>query len=298
MSLVTGVSRLAVLILVAIAATSALAAQQSASGSVGKRTLTATVEQPRPFGYVVGDLVTQRVLLTTPSLDFHPTALPPVQRVNIWFERRASRIESGSDGRRWLVTDYQVINAPPTLTTISLPKWDIENKEGGVHLEIPTAPISIAPLISSTTAGQLRPDRQVSIIDTAPVRTRLFGWSIALGITLAAWLGWLQWRNWRDSLDRPFARALHELRRVDDSAPEAWQAMHRAFDQTAGRVLQIETLPSLFERAPHLQPQRAEIERFFAQSNERFFGAGLHSNALSVRALAGELRRIERRYAQ
>lgn len=298
MSPKTGTSRLAVLILVALVATNAVAAQQSVSTSAAKRTVTATVEQPRPFGYVVGDLVTQRVLLTTPSLDFHPTALPPVQRVNIWFERRASRIESGSDGRRWLVADYQLINAPPTLTTISLPKWDMESKEGGIRLEIPAAPIGIAPLISSTPAGQLRPDRQVSIIDTAPARTRLLLWSIALGITLAAWLAWLQWRNWRDSLDRPFARALHELRRVDDSAPEAWQAMHRAFDQTAGRVLQIETLPSLFERAPHLQPQRTEIERFFAQSNERFFGAGLRSDALSVRALCSELRRIERRYAQ
>jgi mxaA protein len=52
----------------------------------------------------------------------------------------------------------------------------------------------------------------------------------------------------------------------------------------------------LFERAPHLQPQRAEIERFFAQSNERFFGAGPRSDLLSVRALCHELRRIERRH--
>ena len=113
---------------------------------------------------------------------------------------------------------------------------------------------------------------------------------------MAAWLAWLQWRNWRDSHNRPFARALYQLRHVDETAPEAWQAVHRAFDQTAGRVLQIETLPALFERAPHLQPRRAEIELFFAQSNERFFGAGPPSNLLSVRALCHELRRIERRH--
>jgi mxaA protein len=280
------------LLLVVLATSNAIAAQPPAP---------ATVEQPRPFGYVIGDLLTQRVLLTTPNSDFEPTAMPPLQRVNIWFERRAPRIESGSDQRRWLVVDYQVINAPPTLTTVTLPAWDLKSEAGGAQLRVPAASISIAPLISnssSASAVELRPDREVSILDTASVRTRLLLWSIVLGITLAAWLAWLQWRNWRDSLDHPFARAQRELRHIDETAPEAWQALHRAFDQTAGRVLQIETLPTLFERAPHLQPRRTEIERFFTQSSERFFGVGLPSDALSVRALCHELRQIERRHAQ
>lgn len=289
-NIVATVSRLALLIVMAVAAPYAIAAQQPAP---------AIVEQPRPFGYVVGDLVTQRVLLTTPRQEFEPAALPPVQRVNIWFERRAPRVELAADQRRWLVVEYQIINAPQTLTSIQLPAWELE--AGGAKLQIPAAPISIAPLIansSSATAGELRPDREVSSINSAPVRARLLLWSIALGITLAAWLAWMQWRNWRDRRDRPFARALHELQRIDETAPEAWQALHRAFDQTAGRVLQIETLPTLFERAPHLQPRRAEIERFFAQSSERFFGAGLRTDLLSVRALCNDLRRIERRHAQ
>lgn len=290
MNLRTGLPQVAVLIVVVVAATNTIAAQQPAM-----------VDQPRPFGYVIGDLVTQRVLLTTPDLDFEPAALPAVQRVNIWFERRAPRIELASDKRRWLVVEYQLINAPQTLTTVHLPAWELEAKSGGAQLKIPAAPITIAPLISnssSTAAEELRPDREVPIIATAPARARLFAWSIALGAILVAWLAWWQWRNWRDSLKQPFARALHELRRMDEMTPEAWQALHRAFDQTAGRVLQIQTLPTLFERAPHLQPRRAEIERFFAQSSERFFGAGLQSDFMSVRALCNELRRIERRHAR
>lgn len=279
MSLAAAMSRIALLLTLALGATNTIAAQP--------RGTPATVEQPRPFGYVVGDLVTQRVLLTS-----EPSELPPVQRVNIWFERRASRIEAAPDGQRWLIVDYQLINAPQTLTTVYLPAWEVN----GTQLRVPAAPISITPLISDAPASEIRPDREVSIIDTASSRTRVFIWSIALVVTLAAWLAWWQWRNWRDSHDRPFARALHQLRHIDESAPEAWQALHRAFDQTAGRVLQTETLPTLFERAPHLQPQRADIERFFAQSNERFFGAGSQSNLLSVRALCHELRRIERRH--
>jgi mxaA protein len=97
-------------------------------------------------------------------------------------------------------------------------------------------------------------------------------------------------------LNQPFARALREMRRMDETTPEAWQALHRAFDRTAGRVTQTETLPTLFQRAPQLQPLRREIERFFAQSSERFFGAGLSNEPLSVRALCGELRRIEKQH--
>lgn len=291
MNLGPAMSRVALLLILALAAANTIAAQQQATD----RAIPAIVEQPRPFGYVVGDVVTQRVLLTTPRQDFEPTDLPPAQRLNLWFERRASRIEVGSDGRRWLAVDYQLINAPPTLTTVYLPAWDVAGK-ARTQLKIPAAPISIAPLISDVASAEIRPDREVSIIDTTPTRVSLVAWSIALGITLAAWLAWSRWRNWQDGHNRPFARAVRELRHIDELAPEAWQAVHRAFDQTAGRVLQIETLPALFERAPYLQPQRAEIERFFAQSNERFFGTGPRSDLLSVRALCHELRRIERRH--
>jgi len=265
------------------------------------RVVPTIVEQPRPFGYVIGDVVTQRVLLTTPREELEPTTLPPIQRVNNWFVRRASRIETAPDGRRWLAVDYQLINSPQALATVHLPAWKIEDKTHDTQFEIPAASLSAAPLISnssSSTDVELRPDREVSSLSTTSSRAHVLLWSIALGVILLAWLAWLQWRNWRDSYNRPFARAAHQLRRMDEMAPEAWQTVHRAFDQTAGRVLQTDTLPTLFERAPYLQPQRAEIERFFTQSNERFFGAGVQNNLLSVRALCLELRRIERQHAQ
>lgn len=267
----------------------------------------ATVDQPRPFGYVVGDLVTQRVLLHSAHSDFEPdfepAALPDAQRLNVWLERRAPRIESTADGRRWLVVDYQVINAPQSLTTVTLPAWEIASKTGETKLTIPAWPISVAALTPRSAfatggLGELRPDRAAPVVATAPIRRQVITWSIICVITLAAWLAWLQWRNWQDALNRPFARALHEIRRMDESTPQAWQTLHRAFDQAAGRVTQTETLPVLFQRAPHLQPLRPQIEHFFAQSAERFFGAGLAHSPVSVRALCSELRRIEKRHEQ
>jgi len=89
---------------------------------------------------------------------------------------------------------------------------------------------------------------------------------------------------------------LRALAAVDAQRPEAWQAMHRAFDQTAGQVTRIGTLPVLFEVHPELAPQRASIERFYAQSAQRFFGAQAVAEPVALRELARSLRRIERGY--
>lgn len=263
----------------------------------------ATVEQPRPFGYVVGDVVTQRVLLEVDGHELAPAALPKAERVGVWLERRPVRIESRPDGRRWLAVDYQVINAPQALTTVNLPALELQGKSPGMTLKIAEWPVSVnalTPRSAFTAEGldALRPDRAAPVIATEPIRRQIAVWSSALLLTMAAWLGWLAWRNWRAASARPFARALHEMRHLDETAPEAWQALHRAFDQTAGRVTQAATLPALFERAPHLQSLRPQIEQFFAQSSELFFGDGLPAERMSVRALCAQLRRIEKRHEQ
>jgi mxaA protein len=255
---------------------------------------TAVVEQPRPFGYVVGDVVTQRVLLEIGEREFAPAALPKAERVNVWLERRPARIESRPDGHRWLALDYQVINAPQSLTTVNLPAFELQGAPGGATLAIAAWPISVNALTSDGSV-ELRPDRPAAAIATAPIRRQIAIWSSAFLVVVAAWLGWLAWRNWRAAAARPFAHALREMRRLDGTAPEAWRALHRAFDQTAGRVVQTATLPALFERMPQLQSLRPEIEQFFAQSRKLFFGGGLQADRMSARALCAQLRRIEKR---
>ena len=82
--------------------------------------------------------------------------------------------------------------------------------------------------------------------------------------------------------------------------------MHRAFDRTARRTLQLSTLPALFKQAPHFEAQRVSIERFYRDSYWRFFGvttagasAAVTSDApaaRSLRALCTTLRRIEKQH--
>jgi mxaA protein len=323
----------------------------------------AVVEQPRSAGYFLGDLVTQRVLLESEGRTVSPANLPATGRVSAWFERRRVTIETDPSSRRWLVVQYQVLNAPPKLLTVTLPAWLLaikspaatfsaspHNTGMGVNsspsdsgaggsssvtrslqsttLKIAATSVNIAPLSppgSPTQIGvaDLRPDRLPAPIPTAPLRHAITFSSGALAVTLAAWLGWIFWRNRRATATQPFARALREMRALGDHEPRAWQALHRAFDGTAGHVIQSSTLPELFERAPQLEPARAQIERFFAQSSLMFFASPLQgagrpsfpvetargrtdasgtapgrsfgsSDAVGLRALCTELRRIER----
>ncbi|MDP2868886.1 hypothetical protein [Methyloversatilis sp.] len=262
----------------------------------------AQVDQPRAYGHTLGDLLTQRVLL---EINGQPVDLgkPPAPgRVGVWLERRPTRIESDGEGRRWLVIEHQLINAPQALTALTLPALDIATS-GGL-LGVPAWPFSAAPLTPRNAFAQgaleaLQPDRAAPAVDTASIRRQIALWGALCIATLLGWAGWLGWRSWRAGRNQPFARALRELNALrgrGNDAPDAWQALHRAFDRTAGRSVQPASLSHLFERAPHYAPLRADIERFYAQSATIFFGEGKPADTLPLHSFARRLRSIEKRH--
>ena len=273
-----------------------------AAATLTDAAIEATVEQPaRSFGHVIGDVVTQRVLLQRDGRDFEPAALPGAGRIGAWLERRAPRIETDADGRRWLVVDHQLINAPDTLRTIRLPAWELKARAGGPALAVGEWQLSVAPLttrwaLASAGLPDLLPDRPAPTIATEPLRRRVAIWTGAALLVLAAWAGWVVRRNRRANAGQPFAHAWRELHSLDPASPQAWRVLHAAFDRTAGRVLQASTLPVLFERAPHLEAMRPQIEQFYARSQALFFGEDDAVPASSLRALCLALRLLEKRH--
>ena len=245
--------------------------------------LTAVVTQPRPTGYFVGDLVTQRVLLEGRGRPYTLVTLPPPGRVNSWFERRRATLVTDASSQHWLAVEYQFLNAPKAVTAATLPAWQLTVRTTAapapLTLTIPATSLNIAPLSPPGSPEQvgtrdLRPDHLPAKIAKAPICRAIAITSTGLALTLTAWLGWVLWRNKRAQATQPFAHALRELRTLPDDEPRAWQILHRAFDQAAGRVIHSATLSVLFERAPQLTPMRAQIEEFFVQSTERFFAHG------------------------
>lgn len=262
----------------------------------------AFVEQPRNYGYVVGDLLERRILLEVAGHGVELKELPRKERIAVWFSRRHSREVHDAAGRHWLVIEYQIINAPKDVGTVMLPAQPLAvlSDQGELQLTAAEWPITVSPLTPryvDTQGGisELQADLPVPLPDSAPLARQLRLSLGALVLVLLAWLGWSRWRDFQAARHQPFARAWRELRPLDADAPQAWRCMHRAFDATAGVVLQITTLERLFERAPQLNPLRAEIEAFYQASARRFFADGAPTSRHDLRALCTRLRRIEQR---
>lgn len=264
------------------------------------------VEQPRGFGHVIGDLLTQRLLLERDGARVEPAALPGAARVDLWLERRPARIETDARGRRWLAVEYQLINAPRSLSALSLPALSVAATTGP-PLALPAWPISVGPLAPEEAFGQgdllpLRPERPVAALPTHALERQLGLALSALAAVLLAWLGWWTWRNRREARQLPFARAWRELRRIDDPAgPEAWRVLHRALNASAGRVVHGASLPQLLAAAPHLRPLQPRLEDFYRESTRRFFaesvaGPARPAEPYPLRPLCRALRRAEKRH--
>ncbi|WP_175721236.1 calcium incorporation protein MxaA [Burkholderia anthina] len=274
------------------------------AAAAARAVVAATVRQPRAFGYVLGDVLTQRILLRAGDGATGPVASPSIGRTGTWLERRRVRIETDAQGRRWMAIDYQIVNAAPLPTTIALPALSLASTSGAT-LQIAEWPIGVSPMTPDHTfnAGDLqpmRPDRQAPLPPAGPIR-RQAGFALGLLLlTLLSWVGWWMWRNRRESVRLPFARAWRQMRRLDlshvDTSALAWRCLHRALNETAGRVVHADSLPGLFERAPYLRPLRAQLEHFYRQSAERFFSPAPVELAYPLQALCRELYRAERRH--
>lgn len=279
-------------------ATAPAAAAEPAVPAQAAQAAQAQMLQPRAYGHVLGDVLTQRVRLQHAGRELEPAALPPADRVGLWLERRAPRIERDAEGARWLAIDYQLVNAPRAPAAITLPPLTLATTTAGAALAVPAWPITIGPLTPADASGlpALQPDRPVALRPTTALERKLRLALAALSAVLAAWLAWWAWRQWREAQTLPFARAAARLRRLDAADPAAWLALHEAINQSAGRVVHAASLPRLFDEAPQWQPLRAELERFFAASNARFFGDAALASDVSPRELGRALRAIEKRH--
>ncbi|MGA2552137.1 MAG: calcium incorporation protein MxaA [Burkholderiaceae bacterium] len=258
------------------------------------------VEQPRAFGYSIGDVLVQRIEFDDRAPAFGPQALPKPGPIDVWWERRSARLEQGALGRQTLVVEYQLMNAPRTLTAVRLPAWSLPARPGLGAVTIPEWPVMVTPLTLPVALDvgdlqTLRPDRPAPQLATDASRLRFQLGLIAFACTLVAWITWCAARNWRARSRLPFAHARRVLRRIEPTDPRAWQALHRAFDQTGGRVIQSANLAVLFERAPALASMRNQIEAFYSESARRFFEPGSHWTPQPLHELCIALCRIERR---
>lgn len=261
------------------------------------------VIQPRSFGYLIGDMLEQRVRLDGEPQDFIPAELPPIGRVGLALMRRSVTEERDSKGDNWLVLRYQIVNAPQQLTTWQIPPVRLTAVNAAATLEIPAWSFSVSPFTSpeqlqTRGAAALRADQLPAQTETAPLDRRIMIASGVLVAVVLAWAGWASWRVLNQGRQLPFARAWRDVRRLPDGEPSGWRRLQHALNDTAGQVVRLNTLDRLIDRAPYLAGERGSLEQFCRETNALFFSRGATSNRLSVRDLARRLHLLERRHAR
>jgi mxaA protein len=256
---------------------------------------------PRTFGYTLGDLIIQQVPLVRDGKDFEPESLPPPGRVGRSFWRRAARTAQDAEGRRWLLVEYQIINAPPALEVWFLPPLQLKGVGAGV-LDVEPWRFSIVPLtppeaFDAPGLGAMRDDLLPAPAPLAPLARRIWLAAGALVMTLLLWgtALYLRRRSLRDRL--PFARALRDLAHMPDDVPQAWRRLQHALNDAAGQVVRSGNVDQLLASAPYLAGERAAIEQFCREASVLFFSGTAPAPAGTVRALARRLDRLSRRYA-
>ncbi len=276
--------------------------------------LRATTEEPRAFGYQVGDLVTRVVHVDVPAgLALDAEALPAPGRIGPALDLRAlSRSERRMPGGMQLRLEmrFQVFAAPAAARVYDLPalKLRFTGEGRSEELRVDPWPLAVAPLGPEDASprhglGELRPDQA-----PPPARTGALQAVVAAGLALAALIGgwlWIVYRGlpWWSRRHRPFAAAWRELQaaRRRGALPAGAEAclavtrrLHAALNAAAGRVVFAEGLDAFVATAPRYAPLREDLGRFFERSRAGFFAAAPDADLDWLLAIARALRDAER----
>jgi len=260
----------------------------------------------RDSGYLLGDLVDERVDLDLPSgVSIDPDSLPLPGRVAPWMEVRASRIEQRERANdQSVIVRYQVFAEVEQTGPVPIPAFKLRLRDGARTrvVEVPAKSFMLSPALPPTLSDEDRELKTQAPPRPLPVREAAFGMSFGLlAATLcAAYLLWLHDRlPFLPRAPGPFARLWRSWRRRGrrvlsaDDGLALLHAWHAALNLAAGETLYPSTLPRLFANAPHLRPLRARIETSFEKSWQSFYGPD------SSRApAAGELLELLRDAAQ
>lgn len=274
-----------------------------------------SVRQPRPFGYVIGDRLEQRITVSAPDgMSLDPRSLPRPGRTDLWLELSPPRLTSDRHGgttRYRLSLDYQIVNVPEQVRTIDMPAVDLVFIGHGTReatretAMVDEWPITIAPITPTyvlARAGltEIRPDAPPPTPDAAPYMWLTLLWAAGIVAVIAITAAQRRGGFWLRRSARPFAKAARDLRKLARLPPEqaiyrrGLQRLHRAFDAAAGHAVFGDRLAPLFAARPELIGLRAQIERFYAASQREFFGSGSNSASLQeVLALADRCREAE-----
>lgn len=266
------------------------------------------IEQPRAFGYQIGDKLERIVRLTLANPNrLDVDSLPERGRISASLAIDEPRIEERRQRASIdyeITLTYQIINVHPEVTDIPVPHHDIRYGNGDEKFQIliPASRIGVSVLRGRTGGPDMQPDQPPVILPQE--RTRIAALAAVFALSLGA-LMLLYWGLPFAATSGPFVRAHRRLRalraeQLDDARYGAvLQLIHQGFDETAGRTVFPEHLDEFFAAHQAFETSREPIVEFFMRSRTHFFGATADpgSDRYSYADLSRfvmELRNIER----
>lgn len=270
------------------------------------------VVTPREFGYTIGDTIRHEMYLSlagTYRLDM--TTLPPDGRLNRWLEisRSEALVEHRKNGVSYhIVVDYQILNAPRQLKSITIPQLEflITGDGNSIPVFLPEWSFTAGP-ITPSDAGEninLLPDRRPQPIPVSSLRVRLIVWTLLI-VCLLMYIVYQRLLLPRLKRARyPFSEALGELRKLQrrDADPEIYRsglrAFHAAMNTTAGQVVFTSNLQDFLAANSKFSALKTELAALYTRSQDIFFNnAEVTESDVSLQELVElcrQCRRLER----
>jgi mxaA protein len=237
--------------------------------------------QMRDTGYVLGDLLTQRIDVQVPDgARLDADSVPRLGRVNNWLGLRDARVDHHRQGYTLLLT-YQMFGAVESALQLAIPEFQLRFSDAAT-VRVAPQPFYLSPVLPATLEDADRQPRATPAPEPMPrsLWRASAAASLAAALLLALYLAWIYDRlPWSPRKPGPLTALFRGLRRRRTASLDAQayrdllRQLHAALNHCAGQTLYLDNLPLLFERAPHLQPLRSEIESLFRHSRQVFYDA-------------------------
>lgn len=274
------------------------------SGSIDEPVSYFNVETPRPFGYVNGDEIPQRIVIETRSgISLQAGSLPAKGQINRWLN--LNRVTVKQTGQRYQIDlVYQVFYAPLEVKSLPLPGFSVQLSQGekSISQNIPAWTFTLSPLRElvarqSEQGEYMRPDSPPPLLANTQALYGLAA-SLSVAVLIAAYLAYLYGCFPGMSRRTVFKRALRKLAGLSEADMEqALTVVHHALNSLNGQPLFLNRLDEFYRRNAEYLQINSQLAWFFNYSNRYFFSDGMIAVAQDLqqlKELCEQCRKIER----
>ncbi len=286
-------------------------------GSAFGQASSVELKAPRAFGYLAGDILQiEAVIATAPDARLSAASLPRPRPIRPWLDLRAVSVDeekADTGGRRYrLRLDYQLLDAPMDAAERTVPPLTVkvEGPGGLADAVIPAWTLRMSPLrgalpSATGTSDVLMPDAAPTPAAAAQHVLSMTAAGLGALISLMLLAHYRAWWPFQHRGARPFTLAWRDIRdRISAMRDEAGYrdsllALHRAFDEAAGRRVFASDMEAFLDTHPHFRSARHDIGQFFLASRRAFFaddiaGASEQHPIEAIFALSHRLSTLER----